>query len=617
MRNRRTWLGLGLSWLAVGPAAAADWPQFNVDARHSGTSLQETTIHRGNVPTLHALYHVTLPSIADGAPAFLSGVSTVSGTKDLLFLTTKNGRILALDAANGSTVWAKQPATGPNYTTSSPAIDPGRQFVYSYGLEGRAHKYQVADGTEITTGGWPQLATLKPTVEKGSAALSVATVAGGASYLYVANGGYPGDAGDYQGHVTAINLATGVQKVFNAACSDQTVHFVENGTPDCPQKQTAIWARAGAVYDSDNDRLFMATGNGVFDGNVSGHFNWGDSVFAVHPDGTGNGLGQPVDTYTPTEFVQLDVADLDLGSTAPAILPVLAGSSVPHLGVQSGKDAKVRLLNLDNLSGAGGPGHVSGELQKLDMPQGGQVLTTPAVWTNPVDGGVWVFIANGSGISGLQATVAGGSPSLTPRWTVFNGGTSPIVANGVLYYAGPGGVRALDPATGSLLWSDSSIAGIHWESPIVVNGRLYVTDEGSQLWVYGPNPPAPVANFFTLTPCRVVDTRGPNGPFGGPALQGNGARRSFTLAGQCGIPSAAVAVAVNVTVDGPTGLGDLRVGPAGFGSPTSTINFAMGKTRANNAVVGLTGNPLGAIWVQTDIFPGTTHLVLDVTGYFQ
>jgi len=604
-------------WLAARPTSASDWPQFNVDARHSGTSLQETIIHRGNVPTLHPLYHVALPSIADGAPAFLSGVSTPLGVKDLLFLNTKDGRILALDATSGSTVWAMRPATGPNYTTSSPAIDPGRQFVYAYALEGRVHKYQVGDGTEITTGGWPELATLKPGVEKGSSALSVVTTVGGASYLYVTNGGYPGDAGDYQGHVTAVNLATGTQKVFNATCSNQTVHFVESGTPDCPQVQTAIWARAGVVYDSDNDMIFMATGNGTFDGNLPGHFGWGDSVFALHPDGTGNGAGQPVDSYTPTEFQALQDGDVDLGSTAPAIVAALPGSSVTHLAVQSGKDAKLRLLNLDNLSGAGGPGHLAGELQKIDVPQGGEVLTALAVWTNPVDGGVWVFVANDSGISGLQATVGlSGNPSLTPRWTDATGGSSPIVANGILYYAGSAGVRALDPTTGSLLWSDASIAGIHWESPIVVNGRLYVTDEASQLWAYGPNPAAP-ASFYTLTPCRVVDTRGPNGPFGGPALQGNGARRAFALAGQCGIPSTAVAVAMNVTVDQATGRGDLRVGPAGFASPTSTINFAPGKTRANNAVVDLTGNPLGSIWVQSDIFPGTTHLVLDVTGYFQ
>ena len=120
------------------------------------------------------------------------------------------------------------------YTTSSPAIDPGRAFVYSYGLDGRVHKFAVADGTETTTGGWPQVATLKGFDEKGSSPLVFATARSGTTYLYSANGGYPGDAGDYQGHVTAINLSTGAQKVFNTQCSDQTVHFVTTpGTPDC------------------------------------------------------------------------------------------------------------------------------------------------------------------------------------------------------------------------------------------------------------------------------------------------------------------------------------------------------------------------------------------------
>ena len=114
-----------------------------------------------------------------------------------------------------------------------------------------------------------------------------------------------------------------------------------------------------------------------------------------------------------------------------------------------------------------------------------------------------------------------------------------------------------------------------------------------------------------------MDTRGPDGPFGGPALQGNGARRLFAVAGRCGVPPRAVAVALNVTVVSPSGPGNLRVGPASFAAPTSTINFAACQTRANNAVVGLTGFPLGSLWVETDIFPGTTDLVLDVAGYFQ
>jgi hypothetical protein len=61
------------------------------------------------------------------------------------------------------------------YATSSPAIDPRRQFVYSYGLDGKVHKYAVGSGNEVLTGGWPETTTLKGFDEKGSAALSIAT----------------------------------------------------------------------------------------------------------------------------------------------------------------------------------------------------------------------------------------------------------------------------------------------------------------------------------------------------------------------------------------------------------------------------------------------------------
>ncbi len=598
---------------AVSRAQQTDWPAFDYDVQHSGTTDQETTIHPGNVATLHSLYPaVTLPSIADGAAAFLPGVATAGGVKDLVFLTTKDGRLLAINVADGSTVWSKQPATGPRYTTSSPAIDPSRLFVYGYGLDGKVRKYAVGDGSEVTTGGWPQTTTLKPDVEKGSSALSIATAKSGATYLYVTNGGYPGDAGDYQGHVTAIDLATGAQNVFNADCSDQTVHFVENGTPDCPAVQTAIWARAGIVYDPSLDRIFMATGNGNYDGNTGGH-NWGDSTFALHPDGTGSG-GLPVDAYTPTEFQHLQDVDADLGSTAPAILPAPPGSNVAHLGLQSGKDAQLRLLDLSNLSGMGGPGHVSGELQKIGLPQGGQVLTAPAVWVDPVTQSTWAFVANNSGISGIQLTVSGGVPSLAGRWTNSSGGSSPVVANGMVFYAGAGGIKALAPTTGAQLWS-ATIGGIHWESPIVSGGKLFVTDEASKLWVFAPNPEP--LSFFTLPPCRLIDTRNPPGPLGGGPLAGNGAKRIFPVAGNCGIPAGARAVAANVTVVAPSAAGDLRIGPVGLGDKTSTINFHAGQVLANNAILTLTGNPLGEISVQADLSPGATHLVVDISGYFQ
>ncbi len=480
-----------------------NWLQFNGSSKHNGNNTSETIISPANVNTLARLFQVTLPSTEDGAPVYLSNVSTSKGTRNLLFMTTKAGHILAVDALNGGVIWSHQYAAGscrinngssPCYTVSSPAIDPNLEYVYSYGLDGAVHKYQVGDGAEIKTGGWPETATIKPFNEKESPALSIVTTSGGASYLYVANGGYPGDQGDYQGHITAINLADGSQKVFNANCSNQAVHFKETpGTPDCSAVQTAIWARPGVVYDPDTQRIYMATGNGDYN---PGQHDWGDSVFALNPDGTGAN-GDPLDVFTPATYQQLQNSDADLGSTEPAILPAPPNSKYPHLAVQGGKDQLLRLINLDDLSGQGGPGHTGGEIGPIiSVPQNGEVFSSPATWTNPADGSSWAFVTTNNGIAGIKIAVDGaGNPSLSPVWHQGPGGGSPLVVNGILFYASSGKVLALNPVTGKQLWDSTAtaIGGHHWESPVVDNGVLYITDESSQLTAFSLDGVSPIS----------------------------------------------------------------------------------------------------------------------------
>ena len=113
----------------------------------------------------------------------------------------------------------------------------------------------------------------------------------------------------------------------------------------------------------------------------------------------------------------------------------------------------------------------------------------------------------------------------------------------------------------------------------------------------------------------MIDTRNPNGPVGGPALQA-GADRNFTLAGNCGIPQTAIAVSVNVTVTDPTAPGNLTIFAAGNPMPgTSSINYSAGQTRANNALVAPNGS--GAMTVHCNQSSGTVQFILDVSGYFQ
>lgn len=118
--------------------------------------------------------------------------------------------------------------------------------------------------------------------------------------------------------------------------------------------------------------------------------------------------------------------------------------------------------------------------------------------------------------------------------------------------------------------------------------------------------------FFTLTPCRIVDTRNPNGPFGGPALQPNGPR-SFNLpAGGCNEPASAQAYSLNATVVPSGPLGFLTLWPSSQPQPlVSTLNSPDGRVVANAAIVSA-----GASGAVSAFAAGTTSLVLDTNGYF-
>ncbi|HUI83020.1 MAG TPA: choice-of-anchor tandem repeat GloVer-containing protein [Candidatus Binatia bacterium] len=126
-----------------------------------------------------------------------------------------------------------------------------------------------------------------------------------------------------------------------------------------------------------------------------------------------------------------------------------------------------------------------------------------------------------------------------------------------------------------------------------------------------PIPPMPV-QFIAATPCRVVDTRGPNGPFGGPVMQGN-TSRSFTLpqSPDCQIPSSA-AYSLNVTVAPRGPLGYLTIWPTGQDQPgVSTLNSPDGRVKANAAIVPAGTNGAISVYVTN-----TTDVIIDVDGYF-
>jgi hypothetical protein len=119
--------------------------------------------------------------------------------------------------------------------------------------------------------------------------------------------------------------------------------------------------------------------------------------------------------------------------------------------------------------------------------------------------------------------------------------------------------------------------------------------------------------FYTLPPCRLIDTRGPSGSVGAPLQPFQ--QLQYILRDVCGIPASATALSLNVTVTQPEAPGFLRLfSPLLASAPiASNLNFGTGQTRANNAIVGVYFYGL----VVQNGSAGTVQLIVDVNGYFQ
>jgi len=127
---------------------------------------------------------------------------------------------------------------------------------------------------------------------------------------------------------------------------------------------------------------------------------------------------------------------------------------------------------------------------------------------------------------------------------------------------------------------------------------------------------SPAALFYTLTPCRVLDTRNQAGPLGAPSLL-PGATRTFDISvAPCGIPVGAVAISANLTVTNVGAPGELVVFRSDMTRPNaSTISFRAGRTRANNAIVSLSSG--SATFSVFNNSGGTVDLIVDVNGLFR
>jgi glucose/arabinose dehydrogenase/PKD repeat protein len=413
--------------------------------------------------------------------------------------------------------------------------------------------------------------------------------------LYNVNGNNPPEA---EASADRVGGAVPLTVTFSAAGSSD---------PDAGNTLTYFWNFGDGSPEASTTSLTIAhtyTGGGTYTASLRAR----DNHFAFSPPVTlqihaGNTPPQPVmtvpgasDTFRVGQVVQLTgtATDTEDGPLAPSrlswtvilhhnahthpFLGPLTGSPVAvtcpapeDLAATDTSYLEVRLTatDLDNLSTT-----VTRNFQPLKVPI--TIQTSPAGLTIPVNG------VNKTG------------PSTFTSWASYT-------LNVDAPNQGLGGTNY-----GWTSWSDGGARAHAITTPLTAATYTASFQALPQLSL----------RYYTLPPCRLVDTRNAAGPRGGPALSAGGTRH-FDLDGVCGIPSTAKALAVNVTAIQPSAAGHLRLWEQGGLMPASSvINFRAGQNRANNGFVTLSAT--GAVSVFCGITgSGSTHLALDVVGYFQ
>jgi hypothetical protein len=179
------------------------------------------------------------------------------------------------------------------------------------------------------------------------------------------------------------------------------------------------------------------------------------------------------------------------------------------------------------------------------------------------------------------------------------------------------------PYTIGWIWQNGTFTTLSTNEMIEPNG---INNTGQIVGVYFPggnyhgfiatptSAPQPL-QFYPALPCRVVDTRNPNGQFGGPPIQ-SGTFRNFPItSGGCSIPPNAAAYSLNVTLvpiqNHPVGF--LTIWPTGLAQPAvSTMNSLDGRVKANAAIV-----PAGTGTAVSVYVTDTANVVIDIDGYFE
>jgi outer membrane protein assembly factor BamB len=273
--------------------------------------------------------------------------------------------------------------------------------------------------------------------------------------IYAEFGGLDGDCGQYHGYVVSIST-TG------------TGSLVTYQVPT--QREGAIWGTGGAFVSSAGD-LYVATGNG--NSNSISEYDEGNSVVELSP-----ALGL-LGYWAPSNWVQLNDEDWDLGSAGPIAVP---GTSLLFVaGKPATKGSFGYLMQVSPLGGIG-KGAFTGSLCLGGGAFGADA--TDVIGTG-ASSRTYVYAPCGSGTEAIEINVS--AMTFTQAWAPSTGTPNgpPVVAGGLVWAVdwNAGELFGMDPSTGKVMVQRPTGALVHFATPAVGDAMLFVpTQNGVEAW---------------------------------------------------------------------------------------------------------------------------------------
>jgi mono/diheme cytochrome c family protein len=361
-------------------AGPLDKPTYHNDAQRTGWNAHETELTPRNVSgaTFGQLWQTPQLDSVDGqpprlfaTPLYVDRVAMAAGrypagTYSVIYAASDVGYLYAINAASagdvppGAILWRRRLSDtmpGGNGAIATPTIDLLRQRIYAISAEGnqpyRVHVLDLRSGEPAS--GWPVVidaaAVNAPGINRNGttrfpagqliqrAALNLSP---DGSRLYVAFA-----EGASAGWIVALDArAAAVATAFASTARSDEV-------------QGGMWASGGPSVDAEGF-VHIATGSsvqvylkkkglpGIF---PDSEHNWGQSVIRLR-DNPKQGF-ELVGTYTPFNFAEAQVMDIDLGSSGTTVIDLdPATTATPHLLVIGGKQGNIYLLDRAHLPGS-------------------------------------------------------------------------------------------------------------------------------------------------------------------------------------------------------------------------------------------------------------------------